>query len=231
MSNTDLKIYRMAVCLYPDNTSLDYQGVIEILCSTSIRGRKQLAPWLKNPPNFAINPEYLSHNHEPVQPTLGPALVPTMTYHEAKGTQFDIILIPGGTQTDLKAMDQSIFEFVKRQGPGAKHILTVCTGSWVLSYTGLLNGKHATTNKAAYKMIVEDTKHLNITWVPQARWVVNDDKHIWTSSGVTAGMDLANSFLVYLSNEKFAEEVRGVIEFSANRGPNDDEFAAYYGLV
>lgn len=39
-----------------------------------------------------------------------------------------------------------------------------------------------------YIVIQEDTKEFNVEWVPKARWVVNDDMHIWTASGVTAGM-------------------------------------------
>jgi putative intracellular protease/amidase len=55
---------------------------------------------------------------------------------------------PGGT------IDPSLIEFLKQQAPGAKYILTVCSGSWVLADTGLLNGKKATTNKAFYNRIV-----------------------------------------------------------------------------
>ncbi|ESK85140.1 dj-1 family protein [Moniliophthora roreri MCA 2997] len=231
MSNTDLKVYRMAVCLYPEVSALDYQGPVELLCLFSTKTRKKLGAAFKNLPDFAIDAEFLSHSRDPVVPTEGPAIVPTMTYEEAMGTQFDIVFVPGGSQPDPRLIDPSCFEFIKRQGPGAKHVLTVCTGSWVLALTGLLNGKRATTDKYSYRTIVEDTKDLNITWVPKARWVVNDDKHIWTSSGVAAGMDLANAFLEYLAGSEVAEEARGVIELSVQKDPDVDEFAAYYGLV
>lgn len=44
--------------------------------------------------------------------------------------------------------------FIKAQVPGAKYVLTVCTGSSILGYLGLLSGKRATTNKAFFKSIV-----------------------------------------------------------------------------
>jgi len=45
-------------------------------------------------------------------------------------------------------------EFLKKQAPGARYILTVCSGSWIFAGTGFLNGKKATTNKSFFKRIV-----------------------------------------------------------------------------
>ena len=59
------------------------------------------------------------------------------------------------------------------------------SGSWVLSATGLLDGRRATTNKSWFKKIAEATTSHNIQWVPKARWVV--DGKFWTASGVSAG--------------------------------------------
>ena len=63
-----------------------------------------------------------------------------------------------GVRAEPEVVDPSLIEFLKRQAPGAKYILTVCSGSWVLAGTGLLNGKKATTNKAFFKKIVVRSK-------------------------------------------------------------------------
>lgn len=63
-----------------------------------------------------------------------------------------------GVHAEPEVVDPSLIEFLKRQAPGAKYILTVCSGSWVLAGTGLLNGKKATTNKAFFKKIVVRSK-------------------------------------------------------------------------
>jgi transcriptional regulator GlxA family with amidase domain len=68
----------------------------------------------------------------------------------------------------------------------------------------------------------------NVNWVPKARWVV--DGHIWTSSGVTAGSDMAYAFLEHLVGHEVANAIRGVVEVSV-RKQDDDEFAEFYGLV
>ncbi|KAL0575619.1 hypothetical protein V5O48_006344 [Marasmius crinis-equi] len=224
------KVYRMAVCLFPLVTMTDFQAPVELLGAFSTPNRKVFGHLYSSLPDCAIDPEYLSHTLEPVAPAAGPAVNPTMTYEDAMKVDFDIIFVPGGINPP-ETSHPSCSEFIKQKGPKAQYLLTVCTGSWLVARTGLLTGKRATTNKALYKHVVEDTKEFNVEWVPKARWVMNDDKHIWTSSGVTAGIDLAYAFLKHLVGEKFADELKGIAELSTKENSDDDEFAARFGLV
>ena len=89
---------------------------------------------------------------------------------------------------------KSLVDFIKAQAPGAKYVLSVCTGSEVLARAGVLNGKRATTNKFSFKRIQEETRDLVVTWVPKARWVV--DGNVWSSSGVTAGRPRFPAFTI-----------------------------------
>ncbi|THV00220.1 class I glutamine amidotransferase-like protein [Dendrothele bispora CBS 962.96] len=221
----------MAVCLYHHMTVLDYQGPTEMLTTYSTTLRKNYGSLFQSFPESAIDAEFLSHTNEPVEPLIGPKVIPTGTYKEAmeSGKQYDIVMIPGGNGNPQN-VDPSLLEFLKKQYPKAKHVLTICTGSWILAGTGLLNGQKATTNKIMFKIIQESTKDLNITWVPKARWVVTDDKKIWMSSGITAGMDLANAFMEYFVGKKFAYEACKGLELTP-REQGDDEWAAVNGLV
>ncbi|KAJ3872547.1 class I glutamine amidotransferase-like protein [Lentinula edodes] len=214
------KTYHLAVCLFPEVTTLDYQGPIELLggFSTDLRAKpdSHLQYFKQHLPSFAIDVEYLSHSEEPITPSAGP--------------KFDILLIPGGPTASPVHVHPSLLQFLKQQAPGAKHILTICTGSWILAGTGLLDGKKATTNKMMYKIVTESTKDLNISWIPKARYVVNDDKKIWTSSGVTAGVDLAHAFLEHLAGRDTANSLGIVMEMSYKQ-EGDDAFAAVHGLA
>ncbi|KAK7458166.1 hypothetical protein VKT23_010074 [Stygiomarasmius scandens] len=223
--------YTLAVCLYPQFGTLDYQGPVEILSTFSAHSRENFGFVLDKFPDSAIEAEFISHSLDAVQPFVGPKVLPTGTYKGAmdEGKQYDIIFIPGGS-AHPGSVDPSLLEFIKNQYPKAKHILAACTGSWILAGTGLLNGKKATTNKAMFKVVEENTKDLNITWVPKARWVITDDKKIWTSSGVTAGMDLANAFMEYFVGKEFAYEACKLSEYTP-RGEDEDEWAAVHGLV
>ncbi|KAG8719157.1 hypothetical protein FRC08_003509, partial [Ceratobasidium sp. 394] len=114
-----------------------------------------------------------------------------------------------------------------KQAAGATFILSVCTGSWVLADAGVLDGKRATTNKAAFKDCVASTSK-EVKWVAKARWVV--DGNIWTSSGVTAGADMGYAFMKHVTGDEFATKVKNIVELHAS-GPDDDEFAEIFGLV
>jgi len=208
-------------------TPLDFQGPMALLGFISPQGApRDIFP---NPPSFTISATYLGVTTEPVTCSAGPSLLPNRSYADVKeGEQFDIILVPGGTGTRPGVVPQAVVDFVKRQAPGAKYILSVCTGSEVLAAAGVLNGLRATTNKFAFKLICADYGDRNITWVPKARWVV--DGRVWTSSGVTAGADMAYAFLKHLVGVEIAEPIRGIVELSVH-DEGDDEFAEFYKLV
>ncbi|KAJ7747273.1 class I glutamine amidotransferase-like protein, partial [Mycena metata] len=224
---------QVAVCLFPRVTAMDYQGPVELLGILSSKVRERALNGVsKDLPDLRIELTYLSHTLDAVEPTAGPRVVPDKTYDEAQD-QFDIILIPGGTTNQWRPNvnpPKACPDFILRQAPGAKYILTVCTGSLILARTGLLNGKRATTNKRAFRSVVEETKDMGITWVAKARWVATEDKKIWTGSGISAGMDLAGGFLDHLVGEQLGLAMRSFIELSM-KTENDDEFAAYQGLV
>ncbi|KIM83437.1 hypothetical protein PILCRDRAFT_88218 [Piloderma croceum F 1598] len=223
---------RLAVCLFSGVTALDYQGPIELLKFVSPKylssSRSVMFPI---PPAYSIDVTYLSHNLEPIEPAAGPLILPDASYDTTGSkTQYDIILVPGGAHAALQNVADPIVLFLKGQAPGAKYIMSVCTGSWFLAKAGILNGKKATTNKAAFTLIMEDTSDLPITWIKKARWTVDDNNRLWTSSGVTAGQDMANGFLQHLIGEPNAEVIRHRVEMST-RTEGEDEFAEHFGLL
>lgn len=65
-------------------------------------------------------------------------------------------------------------------------------------------------------------------WVAKARWVV--DGNVWTSSGVTAGMDLMNAFVGKVWGESVAKTISDGMEYAPNLDPRVDNFAELYNL-
>jgi putative intracellular protease/amidase len=91
----------------------------------------------------------------------------------------DVLLVPGGPGSRLGDVTK-VIDFVRDTYPKVQYLITTCTGSGIAARAGVLDGKRATTNKAAWNAVVAMGPDVN--WVSPARWTV--DGNIWTSSGV-----------------------------------------------
>ena len=100
--------------------------------------------------------------------------------------------------------------FVQKQYPTCQHILSVCTGSFILQAAGLLEGKNATT----YWGSLDRLRQFSDVTVVEERFVRNDN--IWTAAGVSAGIDLA---LALIAAEE-GDEMAGKVQLAAEYYPN-----------
>ena len=106
-------------------------------------------------------------------------------------------------------------------------MLAVCTGTVLLATTGLLDGRRATTNKKDFTATIPYGP--NVDWIPQARWV--QDGKFFTSSGVSAGMDMSLAVMAKLFGQEAAEAVAVGTEYDWRNDPQWDPFAKRAGLV
>ncbi|KAG7393182.1 hypothetical protein PHYBOEH_006159 [Phytophthora boehmeriae] len=133
----------------------------------------------------------------------------------------DILLIPGGRGRIELQKHKQFMKFVRQVAEAATYVLTVCTGSAILADTGFLENKRATTNKIAYQEVVQ--AHQGVQWMHKARWVV--DGKIWTSSGVTAGIDMAHAFVSTIYDRTAADGIARYMENVPNTDESNDPFA------
>ncbi|KAL5632244.1 hypothetical protein ACGC1H_000295 [Rhizoctonia solani] len=219
-------VLSFAVVLYPGVTYLDAQGPMEMLSFASVDAYiKARTGWPT--PDVEFELDYVAETMNPITPSGGARILPSKTFEEVQGKQYDIILVPGGPGARPNVISPSVHEFVRKQAPQATYVLSVCTGSWILADAGVLEGKRATSNKAAFRDLVANTSKA-IQWVPKARWVV--DGKIWTASGVTAGADMGYAFMTEVCGDAFATRVKNTVELHAS-GPEDDEYAEVWGLM
>jgi putative intracellular protease/amidase len=129
----------------------------------------------------------------------------------------DIFLIPGGHGTRTEVSNMLLIEKIKEVCGLSKFVLTVCTGSALLSKTGLLDGRKATSNKRAFDWVTQQRE--NVNWIRKARWT-KDDK-FYTSAGVSAGMDMSLGFLSDMHRIEFARKVAIDIEYNWTESMND----------
>ncbi len=135
-------------------------------------------------------------------------------------TGVDIFLIPGGYGTRTEVENDSLLRTIREISESSKYVLSVCTGSALLARTGLLDFKNATTNKIAFDRV--STNGRNVNWIRKARWVV--DGKFYTSSGVSAGMDMTLDFLKDLHGIDNARQIAQQMEYNWIEESKNDSF-------
>lgn len=140
---------------------------------------------------------------------------------------FDILLIPGGPGTRTQVKNNQLLSWLRLTAKNSNLVLCVCTGSALLAKAGCLDGKRATSNKAAFRWVQSQGPH--VLWQKQARWV--EDGQYITSSGVSAGMDMSLAVIEKMHGKQKAQTVAGWAEYNWHQDPQWDPFAKLNGLV
>ncbi|WP_396634747.1 DJ-1/PfpI family protein [Maribacter sp. R86514] len=149
--------------------------------------------------------------------------VPIMTEKlETITKQPEIILVPGGLGTRKEVDNTQLLNEIKKLSSESDYVLSVCTGSALLAKAGLLDGKKATSNKRAFSWV--ETQGADVNWDKKARWKI--DGKYYTSSGVSAGMDMALGFLADRHGIDFARKVAKEIEYNWTEDKDNDNFVA-----
>ena len=132
----------------------------------------------------------------------------------------NVFLIPGGWGTRPEVNNAALIALIKEIATASNHVLTVCTGTALLARTGLLDGRKATSNKRAFDWVIE--QGVAVDWIRKARWVV--DGKYYTSSGVSAGMDMVLGFIEDMHGLDLALDLANRIEYNWNRDKDEDNF-------
>jgi len=155
----------------------------------------------------------------------GPKSIAEHCFSEQR--QYDILLVPGGKGTRKEVDNQGLLDWIRDQSTAAEYVTSVCTGSALLARAGVLDGVTATTNKRAFAWATSQSD--KVIWEKQARWV--EDGKFFTSSGVSAGMDMSLALIAGLLGEDAAEQVAMSTEYEWHRDASWDPFAKIHGLV
>lgn len=119
----------------------------------------------------------------------------------------DVVIIPGGRGAREAMNEEQVVSYVQWLGETSKAILSVCTGSILLQKAGLLRGLRATTHWAFLGRLRDDP---DVT-VLEKRFV--RDGRIWTSAGVSAGIDMTLAYIADTFGEAVAAQVQLDVEY------------------
>jgi len=157
----------------------------------------------------------------PVASFQGPKTVAELDF--ASAPMLDLILLPGGFGTIPQLENPAMLEFLQRRAATAEMTMSVCSGSAILAKAGLLDGRRATSNKQFFD--VARAQGAAVKWVEQARWV--EDGPFATSSGVSAGTDMALAVIAKLYGKEIAQQIAESTEYEWQQDSTRDPFVRF----
>lgn len=128
-------------------------------------------------------------------------------YSFANAPQLDYLLVPGGRGRMTQVNNEKMLHFIQQQAEKARYVLSICTGMFLLAKAGLLENLSATTY---WRALPELKKFKNVNVVEER--IVKNGK-IWTSGGITSGIDLALAFIEEIAGTEVAGQVQLLLEY------------------
>lgn len=163
----------------------------------------------------------------PVAMSSGLELVAQKSLSEraGKGSPPDTLMVPGGTGTREAALLPAHMSWIKANAPRARRIASVCTGTFLLAQAGLLDGRRVTTHWNACDELARLFPALSVDPEP----IFVKDGNVYTSAGITAGMDLALALVEEDYGRKIALAVAQRLVMFLKRPGGQSQFSAQLG--
>jgi cyclohexyl-isocyanide hydratase len=192
--------FNVGFVIFPGLTQLDFTGPFEVL------SRLGTPPSISVPSKFAESKVHvIAKTMQPVLSDRGLGIMPTCTFDGSP--PLDLICVPGGGIGVVDALaDAETVEFIRRQGEQAQYVTSVCTGAFLLGAAGLLKGRRAATHWAQVDLLpLVGARH-------EKKRIVRDG-NVFTSAGVSAGIDFAFSIVAELAGPDVAKAIQLGIEY------------------
>jgi transcriptional regulator GlxA family with amidase domain len=175
------------LCLgYEQAMSLDITGPLQVFASANdMRARQGLAPF------YVIS--LLAAEAGPITTSSGLQMLATQSYKDCKVDANCTVLVPGGDGVDLAQHDLALRQWLQAAEPVVQRMGSVCSGALVLAQAGLLQDRAATTHWCRVQELRETHPDICVDHDRLHTYDARDAqaRHLFTSAGVTAGIDLA----------------------------------------
>src|SRR5947209_1488319 len=147
------------------------------------------------------------------------------TFREVRG-KIDTLLIAGGNAIEQDEINPDIVRWLRKMAGRIRRIRSVCTGAMLLARAGLLDGRRATTHWNWCEVLVRRAPRADVDPNP----IFVRDENVYTSAGVTAGMDLALALVEEDHGSKLALQVARNLVLYLRRPGGQSQFSAALSL-
>ena len=189
------------IVLFNDIEVLDFCGPFEVFSVTRLneeRRREESSP-------FEVL--LIAENKDPVVTTGGMRVIPDHTFESCP--KMDILVVPGGWGTRKELKNPKMLNWLRLRASEVETLTSVCTGSMLLGFAGLLDGHHATTHWRSLDWMRESFPSVTVEY---GKHVVEDGR-IFTSAGISAGIDMALKVVERYYGEDIARATAKQMEY------------------
>ena len=194
-----MSAFDVGFVLFPGITQLDFTGPFEVLSRLATPPAPGVESRFKDARTHLV-----AKSMAPVASDRGLAVLPTRTFADCP--PLDLICVPGGAGVVEAIGDAETVAFVHEQGGRARYVTSVCTGAFLLGAAGLLQGRRAATHWAYVDL-------LPLVGARHAPGRIVRDGDLFTSGGVSAGIDFAFAIVAELAGPEVAMAIQLAIEY------------------
>jgi transcriptional regulator GlxA family with amidase domain len=170
---------RVGIVLFEDIEVLDFCGPFEVFSAARLNEDKRR----EEPSPFEV--WLVAEYPEPVTSTGSMKVIPHYTFENCP--PLHILVVPGGWGTRKELNNPTMLKWLRARAAEVETLTSVCTGSILLGFAGLLNGRHATTHWRSLSWMREAFPEVTVEFQKH----VVEDGRVVTSAGISAGIDMA----------------------------------------
>jgi transcriptional regulator GlxA family with amidase domain len=207
---------QIVLVAYPGVQSLDVSGPYEVFAGADrlIRARGIA--------DRGYSTRLVAPLAAPVRCESGLMLTPDAGLEELGGGPIDTLVVAGGAGSRRASRDSQLVTAIAAAAPRARRVASVCTGAFLLAAAGLLDGRRATTHWASCAELAAAYPNVRVDPDP----IFTRDGNVYTSAGVTAGIDLALALVEDDLDRDAALEIARWLVMFVRRPGNQSQFSA-----
>ena len=146
----------------------------------------------------------------------------TQSLQSLDRTEIDTLIVPGAFLVDDVTRDEALTKWVAKKATECRRVCSVCVGSFMLAAAGLLKGKRAATHWMHTRLLAQ--QHPEVQVEPDAIFV--RDGRVWSSAGVTTGIDLALALIEEDCGRDVAIRVARILVVYLKRAGGQSQYSA-----
>lgn len=192
---------RVGIVLFEDIEVLDFCGPFEVFSVTRINEenrREESSP-------FEVL--LVAQNEVPITTTGGMKVLPHCTFENCP--RLDILITPGGWGTRKELSNRIMLDWLRTRAGEVQTLASVCTGSMLLGFAGLLDGLRATTHWRALDWMRDSFPTVKVQY---DKHFVQDGRVI-TAAGISAGIDMSLRIVADYCGESIARATARYMEY------------------